>query len=205
MPEVLGCSTRSDVYNQLGSSMKNHITLVIMLLSIVLLTAACGDEIGPEERPTSGFSPQATADLDFRVATTAESILQAINVQRAEQGVPALISQPVLVDLALSRSTDLAVRSYLGHEDPETGDVNIETALAQLGYSGPAAELVFASGHPLENVPERVATAWFRDPMHKALLLEPSFMYGGIGIMGDGESWKITMVLTVDLPQEALP
>ena len=195
----------SDGYNQLGSSMKNHIKRVVILATIALLAAACGDEIGPVERPTAGVSPQATEGLDLRVATTAESILQAINVQRAEQGVPALISQPVLVDLALARSTDLAVRSYLGHADPETGDVKIESALAELGYSGPAAELIFASGHPLESVPERAATAWFRDPMHKALLLEPTFMYGGIGIMGDGESWKITMVLTVDLPQEALP
>lgn len=185
--------------------MKKRIKRLLILQAVVLLVAACG---GGNEAPPVASLPggmQVSEDLTKQLSTTTDSILQAINVQRAKQGVPALISRPILADLALSRSTELAARSYLEHADPETGEIKIEKSLAELGYSGPAAELLFAAEHPLESVPEGVVTAWFEDPMHKALLLEPSFRYCGIGVMGDGGSWKIAMVLTVSLPEEVVP
>jgi uncharacterized protein YkwD len=145
----------------------------------------------------------AVVDLDAAILTGAESILNAINVQRAEAGVSALVSQPTLVDLAFMRSTDMSVRSYTGHADPSSGENLPEIKLSEMGYAGPAAELVYATRDPLESVAGRVVEAWFDDPMHKALLLEPSFRYCGIGMMGDGEWWKIALILTVDIPEEA--
>jgi uncharacterized protein YkwD len=185
--------------------MKKRVKRLLILQAVVLLAVACGggNETPPGAGPPGGL--QVSEDLVSRISTTTDSILQAINVQRAEQGVPALITQPILADLALSRSADMAARSYLEHADPETGEIKIEKSLAGIGYSGPAAELLFAAEHPLESVPQQVVTAWFEAPMHKALLLEPSFRYCGIGIMGDGGSWKIAMVLTVSSPEEVAP
>jgi uncharacterized protein YkwD len=57
----------------------------------------------------------------------------------------------------------------------------------------------------LDSVPERVIAAWFDDPMHKALLLERTFRSCGIGLMGDGESWIISLVLTASLLEEGGP
>ena len=143
-----------------------------------------------------------SGDLEASIDTSTTSILQAINVRRAEAAAPALISHPVLDELASLRAADLTTRGYLTHEDPSSGDTIVEHSLAELNYSGPAGELLFAAQDPLDSVPEKVIAAWFDDPMHKALLLEPTFRYCGIGLMGDGESWKISLVLTVALPEE---
>jgi uncharacterized protein YkwD len=144
-------------------------------------------------------------ELGAKIMDSADAILQAVNVRRADAGVPSLISQPALVDVASARSTALAVGSYLAHEEPTSGNVAVESALAEMNYSGPAAELLFAAQDPLESVADRVIEAWFTDPMHKALLLEPSFRYCGIGLMGDGEFWKISLILTTGLPEEVGP
>lgn len=188
--------------------MKAYVHLLSALSIIILLAPSCsrGLEIS-ESRPAPG-SVAVTADsvdpddLSAQMMNTAESIQQAVNVKRAEAGAPSLISHPALVDLASERSTALAMGSYLAHEDPASGTVAVESALAKMNYSGPATELLFAAQDPLESVADRVIEAWFTDPMHKALLLEPSFRYCGIGLMGDGELWKISMILTTGLPPE---
>ncbi len=192
-------------------SMGKNLYGIIILSLVSSLLVACGrgsNTAGSRSQQVSEpriEETQAPADLAARILTGADAILQAINVLRAEAGVPALIIQPVLNEIASARATDLAVRSYLGHEDPDTGEVEVKTTLADIGYSGPAAELLLASQDLLDDVPASVTEAWFNDPMHKALLLEPSFRYCGIGMMGDGDVWMISMVLTVGLPEEVTP
>jgi uncharacterized protein YkwD len=174
----------------------------------MLLVPSCSRGLEISESRSATGSETVTVDsvdpgdLSAQMMNTAESIQQAVNVKRAEAGAPSLISHPALVDLASERSTALAVDSYLAHEDPASGTVAVESALAEMNYSGPATELLFAAQDPLESVADRVIEAWFTDPMHKALLLEPSFRYCGIGLMGDGELWKISMILTTGLPPE---
>lgn len=183
--------------------------LAILALALALASCSIGAQAPkPAETPaqaagTSGASP--SGDLVASIAVSRASILQAINVRRAEASAPALLSNPSLDKLAALRAEDLATRAYLDHEDPSSGGVAVEGSLAALGYSGPASELLFAARDPLESVSERVIEAWFEDPMHKALLLEPTFRYCGIGMMGDGEYWKITLVMTVSLPEEVEP
>jgi uncharacterized protein YkwD len=144
-------------------------------------------------------------EFDTRIITATESILEAINTKRVEGGATALVSTPELSGLAFTRATDLAVRASMSHEEPGTGAVAAEVELALMGYAGPAAELLFATSDPINSVSERVIDAWFADPMHKALLLEPSFRYCGIGMMGDGDLWKVSLILTVNPLEEVGP
>jgi uncharacterized protein YkwD len=184
---------------------------IFILVPMMLLIAACGgarDLIVPPATQTmtsSLSSSQTPNEFDIRIMTTTASLQEAINSRRAEAGSPALISPPALSELAFKRATDLAVRASMSHEDPDTGSVEVETALAEMGYAGPAAELLYAAPDPLDTLPQRVIDTWFADPMHKALLLESSFRYCGIGMMGDGNLWKISLVLTVNPLEEALP
>lgn len=193
------------------SKVIGHIRFSLACGLILTLLTACG-QAGPSGDPDLPlqvdpdiYGTGSLPDLDSAILTSAESIFQAINVNRAEAGVPGLLSHATLVELAYFRSTDMAVRSYTSHEDPVTGEFILGEVLSEAGYSGPAAELVFAARDPLGSVPERVSEAWFDDPMHKALLLEPSFRFCGIGLMGDGDHWKVTLILAVSLPEEGTP
>jgi uncharacterized protein YkwD len=182
-----------------------------LAISVCLLAGtACGlgdapvESDGTKVENLNVTQGETAVDLDAAILDTAEAIVRAINVQRAEAGTPALIPEARLADIANLRSTDMTVRSYTGHDDPETGRTILEDLLAQTGYAGPSAELIYAARDPLDSVPDRVIEAWLNDPMHKALLLEPSFRYCGIGLQGDGMWWKLTLILTVDLPKEGV-
>lgn len=181
------------------------ISLLLMLMTACVSGLDAGDSGSKQATGINSETGRSSNDLNARIETSAASILHAINVERAEASVPALICQPDLIDVAAMRAADLAVRSYLSHEDPDSGEVEVEQALARMGYSGPAAELLFATRDALDQIPLTVTEAWFADPMHKALLLEPSFRYCGIGVMGDGDVWRITIVLTVAHPEEVSP
>lgn len=154
--------------------------------------------------PGAGSSDEMQ-DLDAAIHMSAESILKAVNVERADAEAAGLISHMGLTELARSRSTDMSVRGYTGHEDPISGENLVTSLLAENGYRGPAAELVYTADDPLEGLSASVTDAWFSDPMHKALLLEPAFRFAGLGIMGDGSAWKVTLILAADVPEESLP
>lgn len=191
--------------------MKKTFTRLFALSMILLAGAACqfGDAPGTTEGPVPDY-PEFVATLteagpEAAGQVNADSILHAINLRRAEAGVPGLVSREDLAGFAKLRSMDMSARAYTGHEDPATGENLLELMLAEMGYSGPAAELVYSSRTPPENLPVRLTEAWFEDPMHKALLLEPSFRFCGIGIAGEGGEWKVAVILTIDLPEESNP
>jgi uncharacterized protein YkwD len=197
----------ADEYNPV-KVMKTRAYLFLIMALVTILAVACGSggELAATSTDTTvsdlASETQIPNEFNIRIMTSTKSILQTINARRAEAGVAALISHPALVDLAFTRSTNLAIRSSLSHEDPTNGSIEVETSLSEMGYTGPASELIFAARDPIDTVPDRVLEAWFDDPMHKALLLEPTFRYCGIGMMGDGEWWKISMIIAVAPPEE---
>ena len=148
---------------------------------------------------TSGPDIDGT-DLQTAVTTAADALLAAVNVRRALAGTPPLIQQSTLFELADRRSVDMAVRGYLAHIDPETGRPLAEDTLREAGFRGQVAELLFQSEAPIGELSQSAVTAWFQDPDHDLILLSPEFRFAGIGIMGDGQRWIVTMIMAGESP-----
>lgn len=62
------------------------------------------------------------------------------------------------------------------------------------------AELVYAANEPLDRLGGVAIDQWFDDPSTRSVLLNPGFHFIGIGMMGDGTTWKIVQFLTEHTP-----
>jgi uncharacterized protein YkwD len=155
---------------------------------------------GMGEDAASTVGPTLTGDLDTAISSTTDAILSAINVRRALEGWPPLVRQIALTEIANNRAIDMAVHAYLSHEDPETTEILVESMLIDRGYHGRVAELVYAANEPLDRLGEIAIDEWFDDPDTRSVLLNPGFHFIGIGMMGDGTTWKIVQVLAEHAP-----
>ena len=155
---------------------------------------------GVREDAPSTVRPTQTGDLDTAISSTTDALLSAINVRRALEGWPPLVRQISLAEIANNRAIDMAVHTYLSHEDPETAENLVESMLIERGYHGHVAELVYAATVPLDRLSEIAIDEWFDDPDTRSVLLNPGFHFIGIGMMGDGTTWKIVQVLAEHAP-----
>ena len=155
---------------------------------------------GTGEDAPSSVRPTQKGDLDTAISSTTDALLSAINVRRALDGWPPLVRQIVLAEIANNRAIDMAVHTYLSHEDPEMAEILVESMLIDRGYHGRVAELVYAANVPLDRLGEIAIDEWFDDPDTRSVLLNPGFHYIGIGMMGDGTTWKIVQVLAEHAP-----
>ena len=155
---------------------------------------------GKGEDAPSSVRPTLTGDLDTAISSTTDAFLSAINVRRALDGWPPLVRQIALTEIANERAIDMAVHMYLSHEDPESTEILVESMLIDRGYHGRVAELVYAANEPLDRLGEIAIDEWFDDPDTRSVLLNPGFHFIGIGMMGDGTTWKIVQVLAEHAP-----
>ncbi len=139
--------------------------------------------------------PTLTGDLDAAISSTTDALLSAINLRRALDGWLPLVGQAALIEIANNRAIDMSVHAYLSHEDPETAEILVENMLIEMGYHGKVAELVYAANEPLDRLGAIAIEEWFDDPDTRSVLLSPGFRFIGIGMRGDGTTWKIVQVL----------
>lgn len=138
--------------------------------------------------------------LQAAISTSADAILNGINLRRAQQGLLPWLVEPALVEVAYERSVDMAIRGFVDHTAPGAAEVEVLSALQERTYFGQAAELVFATQEPLQEVAQTTLNAWFADPNHEAVLLSPELRFAGLGLMGDGSRWIVTLILVQGRP-----
>jgi len=155
--------------------------------------------------PEPGFNSQT-----YEVETL---IFQKVNEERGMQGLPKLIWDPMLADIARQHSLDMAKESYFSHDNPEgqgpterAEDAGIET-IKQQGYVYQVGVAENIGMMPTGNVegygyvgsPETVADAmmegWMDSPGHRGNILDSTYGVIGVGVAYDGFS---TYYLTQD-------
>lgn len=134
------------------------------------------------DRVASRFTYRAVS----REATSMEAEVltltnQARSVARTCGGqwypaVAPLAWDPILADVALAHSRDMATRNYFSHETPEGQRLGERMALA--GYRFTSAGENIAAGYP---TPDAVVAAWLASPGHCANLMSGSYKVVGIG------------------------
>jgi uncharacterized protein YkwD len=153
-----------------------------------------GDDIAPGVENETPISDQAALPL------VADSILARLNVRRAIDGLPSIVSHDSLRDIATLRSQDMAVRGYLSHQDPESGQMPAEMMMNTASFRGRLAEVVFVTDHSLANLPAITVAAWLESPANRSVVMDPVFHVGGVGVANGEEGWIVTLVLAERSP-----
>jgi uncharacterized protein YkwD len=158
-----------------------------------------------ESGETSPSAPSAAVPApaagEFDVAAVEQEVFRLVNEERGKAGLHPLEWDPVLARVARLRSQDMVDRRYLGHHDPETGEVLVDKLLGERGYP-PGGEnggknTVFTLAHPTsaELANDRVRS-WMGSPGHRENMLRSDYRTTGVGvaIYPDGTEFVATQV-----------
>jgi uncharacterized protein YkwD len=121
------------------------------------------------------YFAQATAGLRDRARVAAE-MLERINAIRRREGLPPLVSDPLLDRVAQEHADDMLARSYSGHRTPEGRDAS-ERALAA-GYPSGIGENIVEQRFSVDAALE----AWLSSPGHRRNILDPGCREMGFGL-----------------------
>lgn len=141
----------------------------------------------PESRSMAA-EPVAPARPDFYLPantggnSTAEgALLAGINAERAANGLPALVLDAGLTNIARIRSHQLIDQGYFGHIDPY-GYTMYSELLAYFGYGYAwAGENLAMNNWDLGQSPDRALEALMASATHRANILDGDFSRIGVG------------------------
>ena len=143
--------------------------------------------------PVRGFDPEG-AERELVVLT---------NVDRTSNGVPSLLIQPQVAEVARSRSEDMAARSYFAHEIPPEGHL-FNVLLDQRGVVYlKAGENLARNNYPDEQSVQIAETDWLGSPSHRRNLLDRDFTHLGTGAVLAPDQFKIYTVIFIQSPGSA--
>ena len=126
--------------------------------------------------PYPTLEPTATVEVKTLSREEAElEIVRLVNEERVKAGLPALEIDPGLMQLARSRSEDMAARGYFSHYDPETGK-----CLA--GENASENIAAFFGARISLDVPRNAVNSWMRSEGHKANILRSNRHRTGVGV-----------------------
>ena len=149
------------------------------------VTATPSPSPTPTPSPTSTPSPTPTPSspvpTSVGVAALEQPMLAAHNAERAAVGLPPLVSDARLVEIARTRAKDMIEKQYIGHVSP-SGE-SAFTLLASSGVSSQmAAENLVVNGAPESVTVEMAMNGLMNSPGHRENILRPQFTRVGIGV-----------------------
>lgn len=160
------------------------IVAIALVVSVIGVCFAVKSFITPHKQASSVEEPEASLPPKI-IPPTEQSVLAAVNAERAKVGVAPLQLHPNLSRTAQMKADDMIVRNYRGHLMPDTNQPLTEE-MRQLQ----AAVCVSASENLTwdDNVTntKQSMNSWLNSPSHKAAMLDPKYTYTGIGV-GDGK------------------
>jgi uncharacterized protein YkwD len=132
----------------------------------------------------------------------AASLLAQVNDFRAQNGLPALVSSPVLDQLALQHSEDMLARDYFDHTSPDgvTFDQRVNSVFRKEGYKNIVGRENIALAEGRDD-PSDTFQVWLSDEIHKANLLATDTPAVGIGaVYGNSSSGPVTLTTLIEGP-----
>lgn len=141
--------------------------------------------------PVARGSSGTPADPDEAEAR----LLVLLNDARAKAGVPALRSDPELVDVARSHSEDMAEHHFFAHVSPTTGAPDDRARRAKLLVSK------FGENCGLGTTPEEIHQGLMSSPGHRMNMLIPDYTHVGIA----AEKGEGTLVVTMNFARRPPP
>ncbi len=147
---------------------------------LALGLAACGGGgdtlVGASPLPPGGGTDMSAQELDW-----AQQVFALTNVERQNQGLPALAWDDGAAEVAYRHSLDMDVRNYFDHVDPD--GLQPWDRLTAAGISWSSAGENIAYGY---DSPDSVMTAWMNSSGHRANILRAGFTRLGVGVHSNG-------------------
>ncbi|HEY9723499.1 MAG TPA: CAP domain-containing protein [Oscillatoriaceae cyanobacterium] len=131
----------------------------------------------------SGETPIAADHGPVRMTADEYHVLQETNAFRTAHGLPALEPDERLVEVARSRSDDMAKHDYFSHQSPNGGDVFSMMHALHIYYAL-AGENIARNAYG-KRAADVAVRGWIDSPGHRANILHPGFGHIGIGIEKD--------------------
>lgn len=119
-------------------------------------------------------------------------MLQIINHDRHEAGLPSLHLAPQLSRVASAHSADMAVHRYFAHLSRGGGSPYDRMRAAGIHYRVAGENLAWHTGSISLDLMRWTERAMLASPEHRANLLRPSFTTVGIGIVTAGGRTYLT-------------
>ena len=108
-------------------------------------------------------------------------IIELVNIERSNAGIPALKPDPELMAAAMYKCRDLSESCQFSHNSATYGEAYKLMDVFNIHYISWGENI--ASG---QDTPEEVMNAWMESPGHRENILDSRFQYIGVGFMYDG-------------------
>lgn len=145
----------------------------------------------PPLAPPQQTPPQSTPGAPAAAALTPDEqrMVELVNAERARYGLPALKTNPQLVQLARLKAKDMVENNYFSHTSPTYGSPFEMMRAFGVTYSFAGENLAGAS------TVEAAHQALMNSPGHRANILNPNFKEVGIGVVPGSAYGKIFVQL----------
>lgn len=156
--------------------MSRFARLPIALLLAALPLTGCAAALERAERPV--------AVVPAKLTPAEAQVLAATNAYRAERGLPPLVADGRLVDIARVRSNDMVKRKYFSHATPDGTDVFQLLRRGKVPFWAAGENL---ARNNAKDAPKAAMAGWIKSAGHRANLLHPSFGRLGVGVAKDAK------------------
>lgn len=143
----------------------------------------------------SGETPISADSGPVKMTAAEYRVYQETNAFRTAHGLPALVPDERLVEIARTRSGDMIARKYFAHQAPDGGDVFSLMHRRHIFYTMAGENIARNDYGKLAE--DKAVTGWIDSPGHRANILHPAFGHIGVGVVTDkkGETY-VTEVFT---------
>ncbi len=109
-----------------------------------------------------------------------QTMLDFVNQQRRQRGLPVLRWDPALTSVARAHSTDMFRQGYFSHTSPQGGSPFDRMQAASIKYTAAGENIAYAPNVTIAD------TGLMNSPEHRANILRPEFSRVGIGVISGG-------------------
>ncbi len=120
--------------------------------------------------------------------------IEAVNAARAAHGLPPVQFNPLLGEVARSRSVDMAVNHYFSHTTPDGKDIFLILDEAAYPWATAGENLYMSPSRDAGSI-QQAMDFWTTSPTHAANLFSPSFTEAAIGVAEGDEGVYLTLVM----------
>lgn len=114
----------------------------------------------------------------------ADAVVDRVNAQRLERGLPALARSAALERSARWKAWHMASLGYFAHDDPlGTKQRTFAARISSCGYRWSRAAENIAFG---QETAARAVRDWLASPGHRANMLDPALAETGVGVAWNG-------------------
>lgn len=189
---------------------------VLLALVLLLRPMACGggappppDTVGraspllPEEtassagaaRPTATTSSAAPRKIDPPLESVEQQIVTLTNEERKRAGLAPLAFEAFLTGAARKHSTDMLVRGFTDHVNPDGLTPADRVALESRRMVGSTGENIASfTNAKRDNLARDIVAGWMTSPLHRENILRPEYTHIGVGVVPAGTELRATQV-----------